>query len=229
MAQVGHRPSREARRPVGCALSRPAPSVALARAAECGPSHRGHETRSFWQGHPCRLACPRIVWKSNVTFHMVLARPEVRSVGATVVISGADPIRWTVKGEAVGRGAIHSILHDHSLVVGQPGRYDLLVLGTRSIPPAVRLEVPDGVVGRCEGVRLLTAAPQPTSSRSGSPDDTIAESVPVSDVAHWHFRFSLTAEAACRSRSDPSWRPYRLKGILNDGRVVTDWFVLQDQ
>ncbi len=165
----------------------------------------------------------------DLTFHMVLARPEVRAVGATMVFSGADPIRWTVKGEGVGRGAIHSLLHDHSLVVGKPGRYDLLVLGAQGNPPRVRLEVPEGVVGRFEGARLLAAAPQPTASRSGSPDESASEGVSASDAAHWHFRFTLTAESACRLGSDPSWRPYGLKGVLDDGRVVTDWFVLQDK
>jgi len=145
---------------------------------------------------------------------MTLPRPGARTVGATLVLDHGAPVRWNVTGEATGSKPARVLVGDHRLQRSARGRWDVLVPGFRGEPPALTLAVPDGVTVQLSRARFLKAEPQsdPTADSGGRAH------------AHWHLTLDVTVAPTAAQSQEGS--PQMIRGVLADGRVFKEWFVI---
>lgn len=151
----------------------------------------------------------------EMTFTMHLARPEVRTVGATMVFAEGDPIRWSVQAEAVGGVAVRAVTGSRELRVGRSTRWDVLIPVEGDDAPRIDIYPPVGVDVQVVQSRRLDRVPREVG-------DVSKESID----GHWQIQLEVRANDGARSSAEPDWKPRYLKGVLDDGRMFNEWFVL---
>ena len=149
-----------------------------------------------------------------IRFRMTLPRPGTRTVGVSLVLDHGPPVRWDIVGEATGSQPARLLVGNHRLQRSSRGRWDVLVPGTLDEPPALSLALPDGVMAQLNRARFLRAEPQsePTAESRGQA------------LAHWHLTLDVTV--APTAAPSQVWSPQMVRGVLADGRVFKDWFVI---